>query len=450
MLTSIATDQIIIQPADRVRGIVSMPGDKSVSHRSIILGAMARGITTVDNFLMSADCLSTLRCLRQLGVNITVDDRHIEIRGRGLAGLNEAEDILDCGNSGTTMRLLTGLLAGCPFLSVLNGDHSLRQRPMARIIDPLRMMGADISARDQNRRAPICIRGASLHAIEYLLPVASAQIKSALLLAGLMARGRHTIIEPTPSRDHTERMLPLFGVDLQRDGNRIILDPNRELTAHHITVPGDISSAAYFLAMGCLLSDSEITITDVGVNPTRTGILDALSMMQADFRLTNQRVISNEPVADIVVRSSRLQAIELEGNIIPRLIDELPIIAVLASQAEGTTRVRDAGELRVKETDRIKAIVTELRKMGADIVGTPDGMVINGPTSLHGAECISYDDHRIAMALSVAGLMADEPTIIRQPACIRISFPDFFDRLETVAPGSILREPNPTIPGSVG
>ncbi len=425
----------IIQPVRRLYGEMTVPGDKSVSHRAVMFGAIAEGVTVVRNFLPAADCLSTAACMRQLGADIHINGTDVTIIGHGLENLREPDHLLDCGNSGTTMRLLTGLLSGRPFLSVLHGDESLRQRPMARVIQPLREMGAQIWARDNDRLSPLCVRGGRLQAMKYTQKVASAQVKSALLLAGLSAEGNQVIIEPTPSRDHTERLLPLFGVDIESDGTRIALGPNRRLKAAPVTVPGDISSAAYFMAMGCLIRQAEVTIKNVGVNPSRTGIIDILHRMQANVRLDNPRLESNEPVADIVAATSGLHAVEIGGDIIPRLIDELPILAIMATQAQGVTTVRDAGELRVKETDRIAAMVAELRKMGAKIEATPDGFIIEGPTPLRGAPCQSYHDHRIAMSLSVAGLIATGETMIENVDCIQISFPGFFDKTDALIIG---------------
>lgn len=423
----------IIRPAQTVQGEVRVPGDKSISHRALILGALANGHVTIRNLASSADCLSTLRCLRALGVAIEDAGDETVVVGQGLDGLREPGNVLDAGNSGTTMRLLAGVLAGQSFYSVITGDDSLRRRPMARIAEPLRKMGATVLGRDEGRFPPLTIRGGRLKSVDYTLPVASAQVKSALLLASLFAEGETVVREPALSRDHTERMLRAMGVALSQEGTSVRVQGGQSLRAVALDVPGDLSSAAFFLVAAAIVPDSHLVICDVGVNPTRTGALDVLQRMGARLTVANQRESGGEPVADIVVSASRLHGTVIEGDIIPRLIDELPILAVAATQAEGETTVRDAEELRVKETDRLAAIVTELSRMGADIRATADGFVIRGPTRLHGALCHSYGDHRMAMALAVAGLVASGETIIDDTSCVEVSFPGFMEVLKSVA-----------------
>ena len=418
-----------------------VPGDKSISHRAAILGAIANGTTKIHNFSTAQDCRQTLKCLSQLGIAIEQEDYLLKIHGNGLFGLQEPEDILECGNSGTTMRLLSGLLAGQPFFSVLSGDDSLRNRPMKRIIEPIRMMGRHLYGRKNNSLPPLCFPPAQsrLKRIRYEMPVASAQVKSALLLAGLYTNGRHVIIEPVPTRDHTERMLPLFGRSLQRKDNQLILNSGRsgslsqELFAAEITIPGDISSAAFFLCLACLIPDSQITVKQVGLNPTRTALFRILKDMGVDILVHNSNLVSDEPRGDVTVGTSILNSTQIDGEIIPQIIDELPIIAVLATQAHGQTIVHDAAELRVKESDRIRAIVTELKKMGAHISELDDGFIINGPTPFRGTECQTYNDHRIAMALTIAGLLATGETTLDDIGCVNISFPEFFQSIQNLS-----------------
>ncbi len=418
-----------IAPADGpLRGHIRVPGDKSISHRGLLLGAIAIGRTTVRGFVPSADCLSTIGCLRALGVSIEQKGALASIDGVGLNGLHEPEDILDAANSGTTARLLSGILAGQGFLSIIDGDASLRRRPMERIAAPLRAMGATVLAR-AGGRLPMAIQGGSLRGIEYTLPVASAQVKSCLLLAGLYAAGTTSVIEPAPTRDHTERMLRAMGVPVRAGSGRISVDGGSQPQSIEVQVPGDISSAAYLLVAASLVPGSEILVEGVGVNPTRTGILEALEAMGASITLESQRQAGGEPVADLRVRSASLKATEIGGSIIPRLIDELPILAVAATQAEGRTVVRDAAELRVKESDRIHALVTELQRMGASVEEMPDGFVVEGPSVLKGAATQSYGDHRLAMSLAVAALMADGNTSIDGAECVNVSYPGFADAL---------------------
>lgn len=406
----------------------SVPGDKSISHRSLMLAGIANGQSRISGLLEGEDCLSTLKIMKKLGVDITRDNSgSYLVEGNGLDGLKEPDDTLDCGNSGTTMRLLSGLLAGRPFYSVLAGDNSLNSRPMDRIITPLTKMGANIWSRN-NGLAPLSIKGGNLTSINYDSPVASAQVKSSILLAGLSAEGITYVNEPAQSRDHTEKMLKASGVDIEVDGNTIKLNSSDKINIDplDIKIPGDISSAAFIIAAGLITENSKIIIKDVGINKTRTGILDALEMMGADLTIKNKKISSGEPLADIEVTSSNLKAVEISGDLVPRLIDEIPLLALLATQADGETIIKDAEELRVKETDRIKAISSELRKLGAEIEEYPDGMKIKGNTNLKGGiEVDSFGDHRIGMTMAIAGLIASDGIIVNNSESINISFPDF-------------------------
>lgn len=419
-----------IQPCGPLRGNITVPGDKSISHRAIMLGALANGTTHITGFLMGDDCLSTIDCFRKMGVQIEITDHEVIVEGVGLHGLCEPEETLYTGNSGTTTRLLCGILAGQPFTATLNGDASIQKRPMGRIIKPLREMGASIEGKNDNY-CPLTLYPSELHGIEYRLPVASAQLKSAILLAGLYAEGQTTVIEPAPSRDHTERMFRALGVEIETEGNVITLDPPEDLHAVDIAVPGDISSAAFFLVAGAIVPGSELTIRNVGVNQTRTGILDVLRDMGADITESNFRDDA-EPVCDLTVRYSRLHGVEIGGSIIPRLIDELPVIAVAAAFAEGETVIRDAQELKVKESNRIAAMVTELSRAGVDVEETDDGMIIRGGKTPCGASFQTYKDHRIAMSLAVLALAAQTASRINDPEVVSISYPDFFDTLKAL------------------
>lgn len=419
-----------IQPCGPLRGNITVPGDKSISHRAIMLGALANGTTHITGFLMGDDCLSTIDCFRKMGVQIEITDNEVIVEGVGLHGLCEPEETLYTGNSGTTTRLLCGILAGQPFTATLNGDASIQKRPMGRIIKPLREMGASIEGKNDNY-CPLTLYPSELHGIEYRLPVASAQLKSAILLAGLYAEGQTTVIEPAPSRDHTERMFRALGVEIETEGNVITLDPPEDLHAVDIAVPGDISSAAFFLVAGAIVPGSELTIRNVGVNQTRTGILDVLRDMGADITESNFRDDA-EPVCDLTVRYSRLHGVEIGGSIIPRLIDELPVIAVAAAFAEGETVIRDAQELKVKESNRIAAMVTELSRAGVDVEETDDGMIIRGGKTPCGASFQTYKDHRIAMSLAVLALAAQTASRINDPEVVSISYPDFFDTLKAL------------------
>lgn len=417
-----------IHPCGPLCGAITVPGDKSISHRAVMLGALANGTTHISGFLMGEDCLSTIDCFRKMGVQIKRTETEVIVHGVGLHGLSAPEETLYTGNSGTTTRLLCGILAGQSFASVMNGDASIQKRPMGRVIKPLREMGASIEGKSDNY-CPLRIYPSELCGIEYRLPVASAQLKSAILLAGLYAEGQTTIIEPAPSRDHTERMFRALGVEIETHGNVITLDPPEDLHAVDITVPADISSAAFFLVAGAIVPGSELTIKNVGVNPTRTGILDVLRSMGAD--IAEEHFCDHaEPICDLTVRHSALHGIEIGGSIIPRLIDELPVIAVAAAFAEGETVIRDAQELKVKESNRISAMVAELTKAGVDIEETDDGMIIRGGRRPRGATFDTYQDHRIAMSLAVLALAAEGASRITAPEVVAISYPDFFDTLQ--------------------
>lgn len=419
-----------------LKGEVSIPGDKSISHRCIMFGSIAKGTTEIHNFLEGADCLATISCFRRLGIDIVENGETITVHGKGLHGLSAPEDILDAGNSGTTTRLISGILAGQSFDCKLSGDESLNSRPMNRIIDPLTRMGANISSILRNGCAPLYITKGDLHGIHYISPVASAQVKSCILLAGLYADGETSVMEPSLSRNHTELMLKEFGADLttkhELDSTRATasIRPCEELYGQKIMVPGDISSAAYFIAAGLLVPDSEILIKNTGINPTRAGILKICEDMGGDITLLNEHTEGGEKIADILVRSSKLHGITIEGDIIPTLIDEIPIIAVMAAAAEGTTIIRDASELKVKETDRIETVTDNLSAMGCDITPTFDGMVIHGGRPLHGATIHTLLDHRIAMAFSIAALIAKGNTNILDSHCVDVSYPTFYDTFE--------------------
>ena len=415
-----------------LKGSLTVPGDKSLSHRSIMLSAVSSRTVTVRNFLAAEDCLSTVDCMRKLGIQIDfLDETTVQVHGKGLYGLSEPEDVLNVGNSGTTIRLLAGLLVGQPFFTVMAGDASLRRRPMARIITPLRKMGGRILGRENSRYAPLAIEPSEhLSGIEYIMPMASAQVKSAVMLAALYADSPTTIEEPLISRDHTERMLSLFGADVKVDGLRVTVNPLNELKApESIDVPGDFSSAAFLMVAASIIPGSHLTIQNVGINPTRTGLLDVLLAMGADIQVVNRRDFGREPVADIEVRSAALKGVTVDADMIPRLIDEIPVLAVAALFAEGQTVIRGAEELRVKETDRLRAMACELERMGAVIVEKADGLVIDGGPCLKFAQCKSYADHRVAMSLAVAGWAA-QGVAVDDTDCIAISFPGFFDTVK--------------------
>ena len=418
-----------------LKGTVSVPGDKSISHRCIMFGSIANGTTDIYNFLKGADCLATIRCFQSMGINIEETDHTITVHGKGLHGLSAPLNILDVGNSGTTTRLLSGILAGQKFESKLSGDESLNSRPMKRIIEPLTMMGANISSILRNGCAPLYIAPGNLHGIHYDSPVSSAQVKSCILLAGLYAEGETSVTEPSLSRNHTELMLKEFGADIRTlhslSGTEATayIKPYPKLYGQKIVVPGDISSAAYFIAAGLIVPDSEILIEHVGINPTRSGILKVCEDMGGDITLLNERCEAGEKIADILVRTSSLHGITIEGDIIPTLIDEIPIIAVMAAVADGTTVIKDAAELKVKETDRIETVTDNLKAMGCNVTPTEDGMIITGGT-LHGASIHTLLDHRIAMAFSIAALVADGTTKILDSKCVDVSYPTFYDTFE--------------------
>jgi 3-phosphoshikimate 1-carboxyvinyltransferase len=423
-------DRIELSKAKNFKGKFTPTPDKSISHRAIIFSSLAKGKSIIKNFLRAEDPLSTMNAFRALGVEITDKNEDIIITGNGIYGLKEPPNVIDCGNSGTTMRMLSGVLAGNPFFSVLTGDESLRTRPMGRVINPLRQMGAEIIARGGNRYPPIAIKGKKLQPIKYAMPVASAQVKSAILLAGLYTDGETEIIEPAKSRDHTERILPAFGADIEVEGLRVRIKGGTELKGAEVHVPGDFSSAAFFIVAALLIRDSDMTIEGVGMNPTRTGLISALKGMGAGFEIFNIRNVSGEPIADIHCKGdAELKAIHITKENIPGLIDEFPILCVAATQASGTTIIRGAEELRVKESDRIKSMATELKKMGAEIEEFEDGLSITGKKGLKGAIIESYRDHRIAMALSIAALIADGITTINGVSSVNISFPGFFEIL---------------------
>ena len=417
-----------VNSAQKISGEIKVPGDKSISHRSLILSSIAEGESKIEGLLEAEDCLSTMGIMRDLGIEITKEDKgKYTVQGKGLTGLKEADDVLDCGNSGTSMRLLAGLLASQDFYSVLTGDHSLRKRPMQRIIGPLSKMGARIWSR-QDGLAPLSIKGQKLESMEYRLPVASAQLKSSILLASLKTEAETVIIEPAVSRDHTERMLQNAGIDLEIKEDRIILKKAaaRKLKPFQINVPGDISSAAFFIAAGLLAQQGELLIKNVGINQTRSGFLEIVKAMEGKIELLNQKNQGGEPTADILVKPSNLKGTEVSGDVIPRLIDEIPIISVMAVFAEGKTVIKDAEELRVKETDRIKAVVTEFERLGIEIIENEDGMEISGPQKVKGGiEVESYHDHRIAMSLSVLALNSEKGITINGSEIISTSFPNF-------------------------
>lgn len=415
-----------------LQGTVTVPGDKSISHRSVMFGAIAKGKTTIEGFLLGDDCLSTIDCFRKLGVDITLDGTNVTVTSEGMHAWQEPTDILYTGNSGTTTRLMLGLLAGSNVHAVLNGDASIGKRPMKRVIAPLREMNAHITGRADGQYTPLAVQGKKLTPIDYKMPVASAQVKSAILLAALNAEGTTIVREDEASRDHTERMLRQFGATIESKDGVISFEGGQQLNATHVSVPGDISSAAFFLVAGALAENSTITLRNVGLNPTRTGIIEALEAMGADLTITLDDERAAEPTGTIVVKSTQLKGTTIGGAIIPRLIDEIPIIALLATQAEGTTVIQNAEELKVKETNRIDAVVAELTKLGASIRPTEDGMIIEGPTPLHGAELHTYGDHRIGMMGAIAALLTEDAVTLDDAECIAVSYPTFFNDLNTL------------------
>lgn len=414
---------MVIQKIKKAAGQIKVPGDKSISHRAVMLGSLANGVTEISGFLKGADCLSTIDCFRKMGIDIDINGENVTVHGNGLRGLKKPDEMLYTGNSGTTTRLLCGILAGQNFDTSITGDSSIQKRPMGRVVQPLSMMGAKI----ENEYCPLYITGTKLHGINYKMPVASAQVKTAIILAGLYADGETVIHEIEKSRDHTELMLSAMGADLTVDNLDITVKPTNDLTAVNVDVPGDISSAAFFLVLGAIMPNSQITVTNVGINPTRTGIIDVLKDMGADITLENVHTSAGETVADITVRSSSLKGTTVGGDIIPRLIDELPIIAVAAVFADGQTVIKDAQELKVKETNRIRAVVDEFNKCGIDITETDDGMIINGGKSIHGADFKTYGDHRMAMSLTVLAQLANGESTLDDSDCACVSYPTFFD-----------------------
>jgi 3-phosphoshikimate 1-carboxyvinyltransferase len=415
-----------------LNGTISIPGDKSISHRSIMFGSIAEGTTTIRNFLMGADCLATIDCFRSMGIDIDVTDDMVTVHGKGLHGLTKPSKTLDVGNSGTTTRLISGILSGQDFDVTLSGDASLNSRPMKRIMTPLNAMGANITSVNGNDCAPLSIKGSKIQASHYDSPVASAQVKSAVLLAGLYGDGPTSVTEPAISRNHTELMLQSFGVKVECEGKTATIYPPEQMHGQDIIVPGDISSAAYFIVAGLITPDSEITMKHVGINPTRDGIIKVCQAMGADISLSNIEDANGEPTADITVRTSKLHGTEIGGDIIPTLIDEIPIIALLACFAEGETIIKDAEELKVKESNRIDLMVNNLTRMGADAVATDDGMIIRGGRPLHGIRLNCKYDHRIAMTFSIAGINADGETDIEDAQCVDVSYPNFYDTLKAL------------------
>lgn len=427
---------LTIKPGGPLTGTLSVPGDKSITHRAVILSALAEGESLITGYCRGEDCLNTVRAFRAMGIRIGEQPDHLRVYGKGLWGLAEPERPLDCGNSGTGIRLLTGLVAGQDFFTVLTGDESVRRRPMGRVVKPLREMGAMIAGRKGGELAPLAVSGSRLHGIAYRSPVASAQVKSALLLAGLSAEGVTRITEPHRSRDHTERLFRHFGIPIQEDGSAVVLPgrPSVGWPGKELPLPGDLSAAAFFVVGASIVPGSDLTITGVGINPTRTGVLEALTEMGADIQVLNRREQAGEPVADLRVRSATLHGIRVGAERIPETIDEFPILCVAAALAEGETTITGAQELRVKESDRIATMAMELEKMGAAITETPDGLIIRGAGAretrrLRGASCHSHGDHRVAMSLAIAGLVADAPTRIEDAGCIDTSFPGFEAKL---------------------
>lgn len=420
---------MLIKKARSLKGELLIPGDKSISHRSVMFGALSEGLTEADNFLTGADCLSTISCFRQMGIDIEQSGTHVKIHGKGLHGLQAPTVTLDAGNSGTTVRLMSGILSGQTFSSVITGDASIQRRPMKRVLTPLSQMNAAITSIHNNSCAPLKIEPATLHAIQYQSPVASAQVKSCIMLAGLYADGITSITEPIVSRNHSELMLRYFGAQITTSGSTVSIEPDPVLHGQKINVPGDISSAAYFIAAALLTPNSEVLLKNVGINPTRDGMLRICRAMGADITLLNEDYSGAEPCADLLIRSSSLHGTVIDGEIIPALIDELPVIAVLAAFASGTTIIADAAELKVKESDRIAVMTDNLTRMGCEVHATDDGMIIHGGTPLHGAIIDSHNDHRIAMSFAVAGLVCDGELEIRDADCVKISYPEFYEDL---------------------
>ena len=423
---------VIFSKVKNLKGDINIPGDKSISHRSVMLGALAKGTTEVEHFLDAADCNSTIKCFKAMGIEIEKpDEDRVLIHGKGLHGLKESEQALNVGNSGTTIRLLSGILSAQEFNSRISGDDSICRRPMGRIITPLTMMGADIKSKENNDCAPLFINGKKLHGVDYISPIASAQVKSAILFAGMYAEGETSVTEPYISRNHSEKMISYFGGNIRQIGTKCIISPYPHLEGQKVIVPGDISSAAYFMVAGLITEGSEILVKNVGINPTRDGLIEVIKEMGGNIELLNMKD-EMEPCADILCKSSNLKGITIGGSIIPRLIDEIPIIAVMACFAEGRTIIKDAQELKVKESNRIDVIVENLQRMGADITPTDDGMIINGGKPLKGAVLGSRHDHRVAMSFAIAGLGAEGKTEIIGSECVNISYPAFYRDLESL------------------
>ncbi|MGG1631296.1 3-phosphoshikimate 1-carboxyvinyltransferase [Rossellomorea sp. NRS-1567] len=418
----------LMNPQKGLNGELNVPGDKSISHRAVMFGSVAEGKTVIHNFLMGEDCLSTIECFRKLGVDIRVTDEEVIVSGEGWDHLSEPQDILDVGNSGTTTRLIMGILAGRPFHSILIGDDSIAKRPMKRVTEPLKKFGTKIDGRSEGNYTPLSIRGGDLKGIKYTLPVASAQVKSALLLAGLQAEGTTEIQEPEKTRNHTEKMIIEFGGHIERHGDTIKVKGGQVLKGTEVYVPGDISSAAFFMVAAAIVPNSRVLLKNVGLNETRVGIVEVMKKMGASIEIMESSK-TGEPIGDILVESSDLTGIEIGGDLIPSLIDEIPVIALLASQAKGKTIIKDAQELKVKETNRIDAIVQELGNLGADIQGTEDGMIIEGKIPLHGGEVHSWGDHRIGMTLAVASLITNSDVILEGADAVNISYPTFFEHI---------------------
>ena len=424
--------RLVLSAAKSLNGIINVPGDKSISHRAVMLGALAQGVTEIKGFLKARDCQSTIRCFRGLGVRINVLQDNISVYGRGMNGLTEPENILNVGNSGTTMRLMSGILAAQDFTTTLTGDRSIRRRPMGRVIKPLVEMGAQVIGRNNNSLAPFTIRGGELKPITFNSPVSSAQVKSAVLLAGLFTPGWTEVIEPERSRNHTELMLSSFGARVESNGLCVRIKGGSKLHAQEVLVPGDISSAAFFIVAALIVPNSKIVIESVGLNPTRDGIVEVLKEMGARIRISDQRTVAGEVIGDIEAETSRLKGVTIGRDMIPRLIDEIPILAVAASFADGVTEIHDAAELKIKESNRLKTICEGLTKMGARIEELQDGLRINGGAKLKGAVCQSYSDHRIAMSLAIAALGAEGKTIIEDAEAIEVSFPYFHETLQSL------------------
>ena len=428
--------EMVIGKSSQIQGELNLPGDKSISHRSVIFNSIAKGTAEITNISLGQDCISTINIMRSMGVEVNLDEQDLNtvtIKGVGRTGLQEPNIVLDAGNSGTTMRLISGLLSTQPFFSVLTGDDSLRSRPMGRIISPLKQMGANINGRDGNTKAPFAIQGTELQGIEYIMPVASAQLKSCLILAAINSTGKTVLHQPALSRDHTEKMLGNMGVDIHNEGLQLTIQPfTGEFESKDVNVPADISSAAFWIVAGLCHKQGTITLKNVGINPSRSGILDVMSAMGGNITIQNSTIVAGEEVGDIVVESSELQGVEISGDIIPRLIDEIPIIALAACFAKGQTIIRDASDARNKESDRLSITASELSKFGADIEELDDGIIVNGVGSLNGTICESFDDHRIAMMEAIAAILSEGKTTIQNSDCVAISYPMFWDDLSVL------------------